>query len=329
MAKSKVLRLVALLAVIAMLAFSVAGCAATEEPEGEGTNGEAPAEKIKVGLVQINQQAIFFNQMNEGAQEAADEFGVDLTIFNANDDPAKQNEAITNFVTQGFDAIIVVAIDVEGVKPAIREAVDAGVKIVAVDAVVEDPAVSVQVGVDNGAAGAEIGQFVADYMTENNIEPKKIGIIGALNSFIQNLRSDSFVEVVEGEGFSIAQVVDGQNRQEAAMAAAENLFTAQQDVVVMYTTGEPAMVGAVAAARSQNKTGTVKLFGWDLTAEVIAGIDDGFVLGVVQQDPKTEGYEAVKACKTLAEGGSVPAFIDVPITIVTKDNVEPYRAIFQ
>jgi len=329
MAKRKVFRLVALLAVIAMLAFSVAGCAATEEPQDGGTNGEAPAEKIKVGLVQINQQAIFFNQMNEGAQEAADEFGVDLTIFNANDDPAKQNEAITNFVTQGFDAIIVVAIDVEGVKPAIREAVDAGVKVVAVDAVVEDPAVSVQVGVDNAAAGAEIGQFVVDYMTENNIEPKKIGIIGALNSFIQNLRSDSFVEVVEGAGFTIAQVVDGQNRQEAAMAAAENLFTAQQDVVVMYATGEPAMVGAVAAARSQNKTDTVKLFGWDLTAEVIAAIDDGFVLGVVQQDPKTEGYEAVKACKTLVEGGSVPAFIDVPITIVTKDNVEPYRAIFQ
>jgi ribose transport system substrate-binding protein len=97
----------------------------------------------------------------------------------------------------------------------------------------------------------------------------------------------------------------------------------------MYTTGEPAMVGAVAAARSQNKADTVKLFGWDLTAEVITGIDDGFVLGVVQQDPKTEGYEAVKACKALVDGETVPSFIDVPIVIVTKDNVDPYREIFK
>ncbi|MDZ4178808.1 MAG: substrate-binding domain-containing protein [Coriobacteriia bacterium] len=323
----KVLRLVALLSIVAMLALTAVGCAGTDE---DGTDdGTTGGEKIKVGLVQINQQAIFFNQMNEGAQEAADEVGVDLTIFNANDDPAKQNEGIANFVTQGFDAIIVVAIDVEGVKPAIKEAKDAGVMIVCVDAVVEDDAVDCQVGVDNAAAGAEIGEFVVDYIEENNLTNKNIGVLGALNSFIQNLRKDAFVEVVEAAGATITQTVDGQNRQEAAMAAAENLFTAQTDTEIMYATGEPQMVGAVAAVRSQDKGTTVKLFGWDLTAEVIQGIDDGFVMGVVQQDPKTEGYEAVKACKTLVEGGTVAEFIDVPIVIVTADNVEPYRAIFK
>jgi len=313
------------LALAVMVAFAAAGCAEKEDGSGDG----ATTEKVKVGLVQINQQAIFFNQMNEGAQEAADAEGVELTIFNANDDAAKQNEGIANFVTQGFDAIIVVAIDVEGVKPAIREAKDAGVKIVCVDAIVEDDAVDSQVGVDNAAAGAKMGEFVVDYIAKNNLTNKNIGVLGALNSFIQNLRKDAFVEVVEKAGATITQTVDGQNRQEAAMTASENLFTAQTDTFLMYATGEPQMVGAVAAVRSQNKGTTVKLFGWDLTAEVIQGIDDGFVMGVVQQDPKTEGIEAVKACKTLVEGGTVSSFIDVPIEIVTKDNVEPYRAIFQ
>lgn len=326
MATRKGARFIALLAAVALIVGSLAGCAAKDDG-GDSTGGEA-TEKLKVGLVQINQQAIFFNQMNDGAQEAADELGIDLTIFNANDDAAKQNEGVANFVTQGFDAIIVVAIDVEGIKPALQEAKAAGIPVIAVDAVVEDDAVAVQVGVDNAAAGAEIGKFVADYMAENAVTNKNIGIIGALNSFIQNLRKDSFVEVVEGAGATITQVVDGQNRQEAAMTASENLFTAQQDTGIMYATGEPAMVGAVAAVRSQNKGDSVKLFGWDLTAEVITGIDDGFVVGVVQQDPKTEGYEAVKAALTLIEGGTVESFIDVPIVIVTKDNVEPYRAIF-
>ena len=40
-------------------------------------------------LVQINQQALFFNQMNEGAQAAADAAGAKLVIFNANNDAAK------------------------------------------------------------------------------------------------------------------------------------------------------------------------------------------------------------------------------------------------
>jgi ribose transport system substrate-binding protein len=326
MARSKALMLALALVLVGTTALPLVGCTST------GTTGGAPtgtAAKPKVGLVQINQQAIFFNQMNEGAQKAADENGVDLTIFNANDDPAKQNEAIANFVTQGFKAIVVVAIDVEGVKPAIQEAKKAGVKIICVDAIVTDPAVDVQVGVDNGAAGADIGKFVADYMATNNITPKNIGIIGALNSFIQNQRKDSFTTTVKAAGDTISQVVDGQNKQEAAMAAAENLFTAQKDTKVFYSTGEPAMVGAVAAVRSQNKTAVAKLFGWDLTAEVIKGIDDGFVIGVVQQDPKTEGLDAIKAAKTLIDGGTVDKVISVPITIVTKDNVEPYRAIFK
>jgi len=319
-------RHIAIIAVVAMLAVSTAGCTGTETvTDGAADGGEA----IKVGLVQINQQAIFFNQMNEGAVEAAEEAGVDLTIFNANDDPAKQNEAIDNFVTQGFDAIIIVAIDVEGVKPALQDAAAAGVKIVAVDAVVEDDSVLCQVGVDNEAAGEEIGQFVIDYIAENNITNKNIGVIGALNSFIQNLRLDGFKSVVEANGATITQIVDGQNQQEEAMAAAENLFTAQADTTLFYTTGEPATVGAVAAARSQDRTGDVKLFGWDLTAEVIRGIDDGFVVGIVQQDPKTEGYEAVMACKALVEGESVESFIDVPITIVTSENVDDFRAIFE
>lgn len=326
MGRLRDLRLVVSLVVVAMLAVSMAGCTET----GTDTEGEAGGEEaIKVGLVQINQQAIFFNQMNEGAQEAAEEAGVDLTIFNANDDPAKQNEAIANFVTQGFDAIVIVAIDVEGVKPALQDAAAAGVKVVAVDAIVEDDSVLCQVGVDNKAAGEQIGQFVVDYIAENDITNKNVGVIGALNSFIQNLRLDGFKSVVEANGVTITQIVDGQNQQEEAMAAAENLFTAQADTTLFYATGEPAMVGAVAAARSQDRTDDVKLFGWDLTAEVIRGIDDGFVAGVVQQDPKTEGYEAVMACKALVEGESVEPFIDVPITIVTSENVDDFRPIFE
>ncbi|TIX66740.1 MAG: sugar ABC transporter substrate-binding protein, partial [Mesorhizobium sp.] len=70
-------------------------------------------------LVNINQQALFFNQINEGAQKAADAAGAKLVIFNANNVPSAQNDAIENYITQKVDGIILVAIDVNGVKPAI------------------------------------------------------------------------------------------------------------------------------------------------------------------------------------------------------------------
>lgn len=72
-------------------------------------------------LVTINQQALFFNQINDGANAAAKAAGVDLVIFNANNVPSAQNDAIENYITQKVDGIILVAIDVNGVKPAITQ----------------------------------------------------------------------------------------------------------------------------------------------------------------------------------------------------------------
>ena len=48
--------------------------------------GMSAAKAATVALVTINQQALFFNQINDGAKEAADKAGVKLVIFNANND---------------------------------------------------------------------------------------------------------------------------------------------------------------------------------------------------------------------------------------------------
>ena len=92
------------------------------------------ASDCDIGMVQINQTAAFFTQMNEGAEEAAAAAGCELTIANANGDPAKQNSDIENFVTQGVNGLIVVAIDVNGVLPAVQDAMADGIKVIAIDA---------------------------------------------------------------------------------------------------------------------------------------------------------------------------------------------------
>jgi len=273
-------------------------------------------------MTQINQTAVFFTQMNEGAQQAAKEAGCDLTIANANNDSARQNSDIENFVSQSVTGIIVVAIDVNGVLPAVKAARAQGIKVVAIDAKLEDGAVETFVGVDNEKAGAEAANWMKD---QNLIQGKSYGVVDAKNSFIQNQREKSFREVVDAAGANYKQSVNGDNVQEKAAAAAQDLVTAQPDLDFIYTTGEPATVGAVAALKGNTST---KIVGWDLTKEVIGGIDSGLVTAVVQQDPKQEGVEAINELKAILGGAQPKGFIDVPITIVTKKNVDGYRAIF-
>ncbi|GAA2814048.1 monosaccharide ABC transporter substrate-binding protein (CUT2 family) [Aminobacter aminovorans] len=291
--------------------------------------GPAAAAEKTIALVQINQQALFFNQINEGAQKAADAAGMKLVIFNANNDPAAQNSAIETYIQQKVDGIAVVAIDVNGIMPAVNQAAEAGIPVVAIDAILPEGPQKAQIGVDTATAGADMGKFFLDYIKANADGKAKIGVVGALNSFIQNVRQEGFEKAVKVDGVTSAGVVDGQNVQDTALAAAENLITGNPDLTAIYATGEPALMGAIAAVESQGKQDSVKVFGWDLTAQAIAGIDAGYVAAVIQQDPAAMGAAAIDALKKVSDGGSVEKTIAVPVTIVTKDNVEPYRAVFK
>jgi ribose transport system substrate-binding protein len=296
-----------------------------------GSGAAFAQDKPTFALIQINQQALFFTQMNEGAQKAADAAGANLVIFNANNDPAAQNNAIENYIQQKVNGLIVVAIDTNGIMPAVKAADAAGIPVVAVDAVLPaDGPQKAQIGVDNEGAGKMIGEHFLKVVKSDMGGKAKLGIVGALNSTIQNIRQKGFEDVVKTDSnIAMAGVVDGRNVQDSALSAAENLITANPDLTAIYATGEPALLGAVAAIESQGKQDQVRLVGWDLTASAIKGIDGGYVVGVVQQDPAGMGAAAVDALVKIHGGGTVDKSISVPITIVTKENVEPYRAVFK
>ena len=290
-------------------------------------NAIAQDDQKTFALVQINQQALFFNQMNEGAQQAADAAGAELVIFNANNDSAAQNSAIETYVTEGVDGLVVVAIDVNGIMPAVEQADAKGIPVVAVDAILpEGGPQKAQVGVDNAQAGADMAAYVNEFAATKG-GTMQLGVVGALNSFIQNVRKDGFVDALDG--VEVIATVDGQNVQDIALSAAENLMTANPTMNAIYATGEPALLGAIAAVESQGRQDDVTVFGWDLTSQAIDGIDAGYVEAVVQQSPSGMGAAAVDALVDLASGESTKPQIDVPITIVNTGNVDDFRATFK
>lgn len=281
-------------------------------------------------LVTINQQALFFNQMNDGAKAAAEKAGAKLVIFNPNNDPAAQNNAIDDYIQQKVQGIIVDAIDVNGIMPAVKAAAAAGIPVIAVDAILPKGPQKSQVGVDNAEGGARVAEFLVGYVKQSMGGNAQLGIVGALNSYIQNLRQKGFQDSVKTDpDIKLVQVVDGRNIQDNAMSVSETLLTGNPTMNTIYATGEPALIGALAAVDSQGRAGSVKVVGWDLSAAAIRAIDKGYLLAVMQQDPSLMGAAAVSALVTLQKGGTVPAEINTKLTLVTKANVEPYRTMFK
>ncbi|KMS82902.1 ABC transporter substrate-binding protein, partial [Streptomyces regensis] len=219
-----------------------------------------------------------------------------------------------------FDAIIVDAVDTDGIRPAIRRADAAGVPVVAVDAVVDDPAVSAQVGTANVEGGAQL----ADTLLELTGGEGDVGVVSALNSTVQLERQKGFTDRVTEGGMRIRNVVDGRNIQESAQTVAENLLTGNPDLPYAYATGEPALIGLAAAVTSQQRTDDIDVVGWDLSAQAVDGLRAGWIKAVVQQNTFEFGHESMNAAIDLACGRQVDADIPVPTQIVTPDNVSDY-----
>jgi ribose transport system substrate-binding protein len=279
-----------------------------------------------IALIQINQQAQFFTQMNDGAKAQASKKGHKMVIYNANNDPTAQNNAIETYIQQGVAGLIVVAIDTNGIMSAVIQAANAGIPVVAVDAILPDGPQISQVGVNNYGAGVLIANDFLKYVDSKMGGKAKIGIVGALNSTIQNVRQKGFTDTLaKNKRVKVVGVVDGRNISEKAMGAAENLFTANPSMNAVYATGEPALIGAIAATEAQGLENDIKIFGWDLTSHSINGIDRGYVISVVQQSPYNMGVYAVDVLNNTFNGKSVPRVIDVPVTLVTKSNISQFK----
>ncbi len=298
---------------------------------GLGLAGSAQAAPAKrLALVQVNQQALYFTQITLGAQAAAKAAGAELVVFNANDNPSAQNDAIEAYIQDKVDAILVCAIDVNGIKPAVSAAVQAGIPVVAIDAVLKGDN-QVQVGVDNRAAARQLGEYTGNYITRELGGEAKVGVVGALGSYVQNLRLDGFREGLAQRApkAKIVGTVDGNNVQDTAQSAAENLLTANPDLQIVYATGEPALIGTVAASVAQGSGERTRIFGWDLSPQAVQGLDDGSVAVVVQQNTRGMGKAAVEAALALLAGQQVTKQQDIPVTLVTRENLDAYRADFK
>ncbi|WP_139691687.1 ABC transporter substrate-binding protein [Sporolactobacillus terrae] len=295
-----------------------------------GSSSEGNNKQLTIGFVTINQEAYFFTESIRGAEEQAKKVGAKLVVQNPNNDPVKQNNQIENLVNQKVDAIIVDSIDTKGVIPAMKQAANAHIPVISIDAIVKSKAVSTQIGVDNAESSKELGEYVNKYIKDTMKEPAKLGVVGALNSFIQVMRQDAFLDTVkQTSGLKVLNVVDGKNVQQTAMTASENLMTGHPEMNIAFASGEPALVGLASAVKSQNKQQKLSVFGWDLSKQAIQGIEEGWVKAVVQQHPEKFGLEGVKAAVKLAKKQKVAKTINAPVTIVTKDNVDQFKHLFK
>lgn len=276
----------------------------------------AAAEDWKIALITMDSIDQHWVTLNEGAQAKAAELGVTVTFMSPNTkDDAQQIECVNNAVAGGYNAIMVAANGPDAISSALREAKEAGIKVVYVDSPANVEA-EATFSTDNKAAGKTAGEEMIKALQAAGVTEGSIGIVNvnaATDSTVQ--REAGFREAFEGTAYTLLETQYGEGDAAKSQSIAENYIT--QGVVGIFGCNEGSTTGTGNAIKASGTT--VVGVGFDKSDAILGLIQDGYLLATMAQNPDVMGSMGVEACVKVLNGESLGGeVVDTGVSVLTK-----------
>ena len=354
------LKKVAALGLATAMAFSVTACssskpaettAAAEEAETtaaadgeavkEAVEGKDPAE-VKVGI-SIYQFADNFMTLyrNELQNYLVNELGLkaeNISIMDGKNDQSEQMNQIRNFVTQGFDVMIVNLVQASSEPDVTNICNEAGIPVVYInrepdaereEAWVTDGIKATYVGADARQSGTYQGEEIAELENKGDADGdgvvRYIMVQGDPENVDAQYRTEFSVKALEDAGLEVNELDDQVGNWDQATAqqlVANSLSQYGNDVEVVFCNNDAMALGALqaieAAGRTVNKD--IYLVGVDALVEVVENVMNDKMTGTVFNDYFGQAHKAADVALDFVNGKDVDNVYMVDYVKVTPEN---------
>jgi rhamnose transport system substrate-binding protein len=304
--------LFAVLALAVLLVVSACGSTKDESSSSSSsskkTAGANPDAPLKKGLKTVSIPKQLGNPYEEfehsGVDEGMKELGGSNRISGPTDAGASSQVSIINAaVQQKPDALIIAGNDPNAIAPALKQAAQRGVKIVAMDSDVAPDARSVF-----------INQVTTELVGKNQVESiaKQIGNkgeIAILSATANATNQNAWIKVMKEtlkdpkyKDMKLVKVAYGDDDDQKSFQETQGLIQAYPKLKGIIS---PTTVGVAAAARYLSKSpqkGKVKLTGLGFPNQMRKFVKDGAVEEFQLWVPKDVGYLAAQAATALVSG---------------------------
>jgi ribose transport system substrate-binding protein len=288
--------------------------------------GDPAKKKLRIGVIPKGTSHEFWKSVHAGAAQAAQELGNVEVLW---DGPAtegdinKQIAIVRSMIVNKADAICLAPNDAESLVSVVAEANDAKIPVIIFDSgLAEGAKITSYVATDNERGG----EMAADRLAE--VLGKKGNVIlmryhaGSESTemrekgFLKKIATYSDIKVLSSDQY-------GEITTESAKEKGQQLllqFKGQVDGV--FAVCEPNCNGMLRALDAAGVLGKVKFVAFDPSEQLLLGLKDDHVHGIVLQDPVRMGYLSVQAAVKSARGEQVEARIATGEHVATKENME-------
>ena len=275
----------------------------------------AAAASQTLGVVISTLNNPFFVTLKDGAEEKAKELGVELVIYDAQDDSAKMTSSMEDLIQKKVGAILVNPTDADAVVPSILAANAAGIPVLTIDRGATSGEVVTHIASDNVAGGKMAGEFLAEKIGGKG---KVVELVGIPGTSAARDRGKGFHEAMEGyPGIKIVASQAADFNRDRGLAVFENILQAQPEIDGVFAHNDGMVLGAIAAAEAAGRKGIV-FVGFDAVDDAVKAVKDGRLAATVAQQPKEMGLLGVEYAVKYLEGEAIPDNVPVPLMLVTE-----------
>ena len=263
--------------------------------------------KLTIALLPKSKGNQYFVTCEKGARAAANELGAELKFDGPiNSDPAKQNEIVENWITDGVDVIVASCENKDSISTALRKAQTAGIKVVTFDADAQPDARSFFV---NQATPQGIGEQLMDTAATLTGGEGEFAIVTGtltaanLNEWIKYIKQQ---QAAKYPNMKLVDIKPCDDQKDKAQQEATNLLSAYPNLKAIIAVCSPGVPGAAEAVKQAGKTGAVKVLGLGLPSENKAYVKEGVTQAVILWKVEDLGYLSIMAGAAAAKGDLAP-----------------------
>jgi ABC-type sugar transport system substrate-binding protein len=320
------------IATAAVSAALLAGGAIGDEPAPVRTVAVSdPPVAVRMGVALNALDNPFFVAIYEGTRAEATRLGVRATVrsVTSNAETVAQASEVRALVAARKTCYVVNPITATNLVAALR-----GVRrpIVNVDSPIDPEAarragvrVRTYIGTNDFAAGRLAGARMASLLPGGGELALVGGLAGNVNS---GVRLAGFEGAIKGSRLRVVARVNADYDRAKAEIAAGGILRSHPRISGFFAASDNMGLGIADAIRAAGKTGKIRIIGLDGVAEALDAIRSGSMSATVAQYPYVMGQMAVEACAAAARSARLPARVDAPIALLTKDNVARAIAAF-
>lgn len=298
-------------------------------------NKDSEKDVKKIAYTTMTLESPYFVEVSEGIKEKCDELGWQCVIQDPKMDVASQLAAIETYIDQEYDGIIISAVDAAALSSVVKEAVDAGIKVIGSSTDIENIQAFVSAGeYEMGyALGTAIGEWAEENLT-GDLKGVTFGTINDQNVMIREKGMREGVEKVYTKGkVSFINEVGtlGGVTGEEGMANMEGIMQSTPDINLIMGSNDDTILGAYEAAKSAKMDLTKMAFGGvNAVEQALQTIKEekdsgtGAYRVTVDITPHLHGVTDVGVIQQLFEGKEFKDQVIIEAKPVTVDNIDEY-----